>query len=98
MVMNHSRINTFPTLKEVRRTLLANSKVKATYDELADEYRLADELIKARIDRQLTQAQLAAKTGMKQAAIARLESGTANPTYETIVRIAKALNKKFALV
>jgi transcriptional regulator with XRE-family HTH domain len=39
----------------------------------------------------LTQAQLAQAAGMKQPRIAELERGDANPTLETLVRVARAL-------
>ena len=72
--------------------------VKAAYDALEDEFRLISIMIDARTESNLTQAQLAEKTGMKQAAIARLESGQSNPSYKTLAKVAKALNKKIALV
>lgn len=96
--MDRSRIGTFETFENVKKEWLKNPKFKAAYDALEVEFQLANEFIKARIEQNLTQAQLATKAGMKQAAIARLESGQANPTYETITRVAKALDKKFALV
>jgi transcriptional regulator with XRE-family HTH domain len=44
----------------------------------------------------MTLAQLADKTGIDQAALSRLENGkNANPTFDTILRIAGALGKTF---
>ena len=46
----------------------------------------------------MTQAELAKKAGMKQEAVARLEGGDSNPTFTTLTKIAKALDKKVVLV
>ena len=52
-----------------------------------------DSLIKAwREYLNLTQAELAAKAGMKQSALARLEKGDTIPRKTTLMKIAKAMN------
>ncbi len=52
-----------------------------------------DSLIKAwREYLNLTQKELAAKTGMKQSALARLEKGNTTPRKTTLMKIAKAMN------
>jgi transcriptional regulator with XRE-family HTH domain len=68
------------------------------YHKLDDEFALLEMILQARLEAKLTQAQLAKKTGMKQAAIARLESGKASPSFKTLNRIAKALDKKISFV
>lgn len=55
----------------------------------------ASELINARLDRNLTQAELAKLCGMKQSAIARIENGTL-PRIDTVFRIAEALNTEIS--
>ncbi|PIR92607.1 XRE family transcriptional regulator [Candidatus Falkowbacteria bacterium CG10_big_fil_rev_8_21_14_0_10_44_15] len=44
--------------------------------------------------KKISQAQLAAKVGMKQSAIGRIESGEQNLTLETLFKIAHALGKE----
>ena len=83
---------------DFKKELLADPKVKAEYDALEDEFHLINELISARSEKHLTQAQLAEKAGLKQAAIARLEGGGSNPSYKTLTKVAKALDKKVSLV
>jgi DNA-binding XRE family transcriptional regulator len=74
---------------------LKDPKVKKAYDELADEYDLAAQVIRFRIGRNLTQAQLARLVGTSQPAIARLESGNhSNVTLSFLFRVAKALDLK----
>ncbi len=58
----------------------------------------ANQLIHARLGKGLTQVQLAKKAGMQQSAIARLENGGASPHFNTMSRIAKALDMKVAFV
>ena len=68
------------------------------YNVLESEYRLASSLIKARIEKRLTQQQLADIAGVTQNTITRLESGTTNPTIGTLTRVASALGKEIRLV
>ncbi len=86
------------TWKEHKKELLKNPKFKAAYDELEPEYRLANELIRARLGKKMTQAELAEKAGVSRVVVARLESGTTNPTVETVNRVAGALGKELKLV
>jgi transcriptional regulator with XRE-family HTH domain len=55
-------------------------------------YRLADEVLLLRRQRGLTQKELAAKVGTTQAVISRLESASVKPSFETILKIAAALD------
>lgn len=96
--MSKPDINSFSTWEDLKKELLSNPEVKKEYDALEDEFILIESLISARLAKKMTQADLAEKVGMKQAAIARLEGGESNPTYSTLSKIAKALDKKVALI
>lgn len=69
----------------------------AEYEKLRDEYELAAVLIDARKRRRVTQAQLAERMGVKQSAIARLESGKVAAKGETLRRYADALGYEVRL-
>jgi DNA-binding XRE family transcriptional regulator len=84
--------------KDIKKEMLKNPAVKAEYDKLAPEFELASSIIQARIDKKLTQEELAKKAGLSQVMIARLESGSSNPTFGTISRVADVLGKKVKLV
>ena len=84
--------------KDIKKELLKNPEVKRAYDELEPEYQMASSLIQARIDSKMTQAELAEKAGVSQVMIARLESGTSNPTVHTVSRVANVLGKELKLV
>lgn len=67
-------------------------------DPLAPERaRLTMILVKARLDKKLSQAELAARLDMRQPAIARIESGRGNPGLRTLLAIAKALDADLVL-
>lgn len=65
------------------------------YDQLAEEFFLFDELLAARHNAGLTQAEVAIKMGTKTPAVARLESGGGNkkhsPSITTLRKYAQAV-------
>lgn len=79
--------------KEMKQDLLKDDKVKKEYEALRPQYELIEQVIKARIELGLTQAELAKKIGMKQSNISRFESGEYNPSIEFLSKIATGLNK-----
>ena len=84
--------------KSYKSQTLKNPELKAAYDALEPQYRLADSLIKARLAKKLTQEELANQAGVTQNTITRLESGTTNPTVGTLSRVARALDQELKLV
>lgn len=86
------------SFQEYKKKALKDPELKAAYDALEPEYKIAESLIKARIAKKWTQEELAAHAGVTQNTITRLESGTTNPTVETISRVASALGKELRLV
>jgi len=63
------------------------------YNALEEEFALSREVIHLRLERRLSQAELAKKAGISQPAIARLESGNyRNLSLSFIRRIAEALD------
>jgi hypothetical protein len=65
------------TLKTLKRELLANTKTRATYDELADEFALARELIAARTRARLRRRKLHAVWEQPKASWPGLRAGDA---------------------
>lgn len=90
--------NKFSNWEDLKKELLSDPEVKKEYDALEDEFALIESLISARLAKKMTQSELAKRVGMKQTAIARLEGGESNPTYSTLSKIAKVLDKKVALI
>ncbi len=58
---------------------------------------VAIRLVQYRADHELSQRALAAKLGMKQPAIARLEAGDHTPSIDTLVRLSRGLGMRFRL-
>ena len=57
---------------------------------------LARNLRRLRLERGISQDDLAAEAGMRQALVSAIEVGTANPTLESLDRLAIALKIEFA--
>jgi len=83
--------------EEAKKILLSDPEVKKEYDALELEYAIKDALIKLRIEKGLTQRDLAELIGAKQSAIARLESGRYNPSVKLLGKIAAATGKKLSI-
>jgi len=60
-------------------------------------HRLAREVFDLRKSRGMTQRQLAAKSGIQQAEISRIEAGNSNPTLSTVAVLANALEAELSL-
>ncbi len=69
----------------------------AEYEALQPEYEAIRAVIGARIERHMTQKQLAEKTGIRQSNISRIENGTSSPTVETLAGIAAGMGKKLKI-
>jgi len=83
--------------QQFKRKLLKDRGIKKAYDELGPEFNLIKTIIKRRLEKGLTQKELARRIGTKQSAISRLESGTYNPTISFLEKIAKALDAKLKI-
>lgn len=77
--------------KDYKEKKLQNPEVKAEYDALQPEYDIIQALIHARISQNITQKELATRTGITQADISRIENGTRNPSLAMVKRIAEGL-------
>ena len=84
------------SLKDFKVRALARPDVRRVYDGLAEEFEVLDEILKARAAAGLTQADVAARIGTTQSAVARLESeiGKHSPSIATLKRYASALGYK----
>ena len=81
--------------QEARR---AGPQGTADYAAAGATHRLARQVFDLRKAAGLTQRQLAARSGVQQADISRIEAGDANPTLATIAALAYALGAEVSLV
>ena len=81
------------TLKDFKARALARPDVRREYEGLKEEFEILDEILKARAEAGFTQAELAARIGTTQSAVARLETamGRHSPSIGTLKRYASAL-------
>lgn len=83
--------------RRIRRTLRAAEKARGTHTAAIEGAarkvgdRLLQELIAARKDAGLSQAEVARRMGAPQSAVVRLEAGAHSPTLTTVSRYAAAI-------
>ena len=82
---------------EAKKNIEQNPEVVKELELNQAEYEIKRALILTRKEQNLTQKQLAEMVGTKQSNIARLESGSYNPTIEFLQKIANALGKNIKI-
>ncbi len=81
--------------KDYKKAALENNvELKKEYESLAAQYAIIDAVISARIEKQMTQAELAKRANTKQSNISRFESGNYNPSIVFLQKLARALDKQ----
>lgn len=70
---------------------LQDKEFKKEYDNLQPELDVIRAIVDARTSQNLTQKQLAEKTGINQADISKLENGTRNPSINLLKRLADGM-------
>ena len=80
--------------EHMRRELLKDKETRTLYEAGALERAVRFAIIRKRIEKKLTQAQIAKRANMQQAAIARFETGESSPTLKTASRILAAVGAK----
>jgi len=76
---------------------LKDPAYKAEYDALEPEFAIIHAMIEARKTSGMTQKQLSEKTGIAQGDISKIEIGEANPTLNTLKRLASGMDMKLKL-
>ena len=82
---------------ELKRKALQDPEIKAEYDRLEPEFAIIDSLIKKRLEKKISQTQLAKRMGTQQSALSRLESGNYNPSLKFLKKIATALDSRLQI-
>lgn len=71
---------------------LEDEDFRQEYENLQPEFDVIRAMIEARISKNLTQKQLAERTGINQADISKLENGTRNPSIKLLKRLAEGMD------
>lgn len=82
---------------EYKEKVLQNPEIKAEYDALQLEYDIIQAMINARVEQNITQKELSARTGITQADISRIENGTRNPSLNMVKKLAQGLGMQLKL-
>ena len=75
-----------------KQKLLKDPEFKRLYDESQPEFEIARAIIRARIEKKITQADLAEKMNPTQSVISRVEQARTSPSISFLKRLAAALN------
>lgn len=70
---------------------LQDEELKREYENMQPEFDIIRAMVDARISQNLTQKELAERTGINQADISKLENGTRNPSLKLLKRLADGM-------
>lgn len=79
------------TLKEYKEKRMNDPEFAFAYAELQPELNVIRAIIDARISQNITQKELADRTGIAQAEISKIENGTRNPSIKLLQRLADGM-------
>lgn len=79
------------TLQEYKNKKLQDPEFAKAYEEVQPEMKVVRAIIEARTSQNLTQKELAEKTGINQTEISKLENGTRNPSIRLLQRLADGM-------
>ena len=82
----------YMTWEEFEKKLFKQPGFKEVVEETRLEYEIARALIKARIEKGLTQAEVARRMNTKQSVISRVENAGTMPSLAFLKRLAEVLN------
>lgn len=85
------------SFEEMKNDLLKDNEFKNEYEKLKPRYEAIEQIIRARKEQNITQAELAKMVGIQKSNISRLESGNYNPTLDFLTKISEALGKNLSV-
>ncbi len=78
--------------REYLNKQLEDPEFKKEWDDLEPEFNAIQAIIDARKQCNMTQKELAERTGIDQSDISKIETGNANPALSTLKRLAEGMN------
>ena len=79
------------TLNEMLEKQMNDENFRKEYEEMQPEFDVIRAIVDARTSQNLTQKELAERTGIDQADISKLENGTRNPSVNLLKRLAEGM-------
>lgn len=71
--------------------LMNNPEFREEYEKMQPEFDVTKTLIESRIEQNMTQKELAERTGIRQSNISRIENGVSSPNISTLQKLAEGL-------
>jgi len=90
--MNYDKYDKDMTWEEYEKILMKRPGFKEAQEATRLEYEIARALIKARLEKGLTQAEIAKRMHTKQSVISRVENARTMPSLAFLKRLAEVLN------
>lgn len=84
----------YKSFADIKRKWMRNNKFRDEYNSHRLEFAIKSALMKARIEKRLSQKQIADKAGIQQSAVARFESGKYGATIAFTEKLARAVGVK----
>ena len=85
------------SFEEMKSDMLKDEEFKIEYEKLKPRYEAIEQIIRARKEQNITQAELAKRVCTQKSNISRLESGNYNPSLDFLAKIAESLGKKISV-
>lgn len=82
---------------QIKEELMQDEEFRIEYERLQPRYQAIAQIIKARQEQNMTQAELARRVGTQKSNISRLESGNYNPSLDFLVKVARSLGKNVSI-
>ena len=82
---------------DILQEQLKDPELKKEWDDIQPEMDVIRAMIDARIEQNLTQKDLAARTGIDQADISKLENGIRNPSLKLLKKLASGLGMRLKI-
>jgi transcriptional regulator with XRE-family HTH domain len=85
------------TLKQFKEEQMQDAEFVKEYEAIQPEMDVIRAIVDARTSQNLTQKELAERTGINQADISKLENGTRNPSVNLLKRLAKGMGMELKI-
>ncbi len=84
----------FINFEDMHRESMKDPAFRKAWDALDVEFQIIHDILRKRIEKDMSQKQLAKRIGSDQSVISRLEAGNYNPSIKFLKRVAKALDAR----
>ena len=85
------------SFEEYFKKSLKDPEFKQLWEKSEIEYQLSRQIIKKRLEKKMSQQELAKKAGTTQAIISQIENSSLNPSVDLLKRISVGLGSKLSI-